>query len=79
MTDKVKDGGPMINHPSYYNAGGIEAIDVIEAWDLGFHLGNVIKYVSRAGRKDHALIDLKKAHWYLERAIDFIMENYDEL
>ena len=63
-----------IDHPDYY--GGktniYEVIKVIEAWDLNFHLGNVIKYVSRAGKKDPAktLEDLKKAQWYLERYIE---------
>lgn len=54
---------------AYYTSGGIETIDVIEAWGLGFHLGNVVKYISRAGKKDPAkrIEDLKKAKWYLER------------
>ena len=60
-----------VNHPAYYNTGGIEAIDVIEAWDLGFCLGNTVKYVSRAGRKsDKVLEDLEKAAWYLNREIN---------
>ena len=48
-----------------------EAIKVIEAWGLNFSLGNVIKYVSRAGKKnkDTYLEDLKKAKWYIEREI----------
>ena len=59
-----------INHPAHY--GGetpYEAIKVIEAWGLGFCLGNTVKYISRAGRKGDALEDLKKALWYLEREI----------
>lgn len=60
-----------IDHPAHYSAGGIEAIDVIEAFGLGFHLGNVVKYVLRAGRKSaDALEDLRKAQWYLEREIE---------
>jgi len=59
-----------VNHPPYYSTGGIEAIDVIEAWDLGFHLGNCVKYISRAGRKGDRLEDLKKAAWYLDRLIE---------
>ncbi len=49
-----------------------EAIKVIEAWGLGFHLGNVVKYISRAGKKDPAreTEDLKKALWYLNRHIE---------
>ena len=60
-----------VNHPDYYKCGGIEAIDVIEAWGLGFSLGNVIKYIARCGRKsDNVLGDLKKAAWYLNREIE---------
>lgn len=58
-----------VNHPAHYRAGGIESIDVIEGFDLGFHLGNVVKYVLRAGRKIDALEDLRKARWYLDRYI----------
>lgn len=60
-----------VNHPTYYTRGGIETIDAIEAWDLGFHLGNAVKYISRAGHKDPAAVleDLKKARWYLDREI----------
>lgn len=60
-----------IDHPAHYTRGGIETIDAIEAWELGFHLGNVVKYVARAGHKDPSrrLEDLRKARWYLDRAI----------
>lgn len=58
-----------VNHPAHYQSGGIEAIDVIEAFELGFNLGNAAKYILRAGRKGDALEDLKKAHWYLHREI----------
>ena len=47
----------------------VEPIDLIEAFELGFNRGNVIKYVARAGRKDDELEDLKKASWYLQREI----------
>ena len=60
----------MVNHPPHYKAGGIETIDFIEAKELGYHLGNVIKYVSRADHKGNKLEDLKKAQWYLARAIE---------
>lgn len=61
-----------IDHPEYYAKNGIEAIDFIEAHSLNFNLGNVIKYVTRAGRKEgeDTLTDLRKAHWYLEREIE---------
>jgi hypothetical protein len=58
-----------INNPSHYIVGGIETIDFIEAKNLGYHLGNVVKYISRADHKDDKLENLKKAQWYLNRAI----------
>lgn len=60
----------MVNKPPHYTLGGIETIDYIEAKSLNYHLGNVVKYVSRAGSKGDALEDLKKAKWYLEREIN---------
>jgi len=59
----------MVNHPPHYTVGGIETIDFIEAKGLSYHLGQVIKYVSRAGKKGDALQDLQKARWYLNREI----------
>jgi hypothetical protein len=58
-----------VNHPSHYTQGAIETIDVIEDWNLGYHLGQVIKYISRCDHKGKRLEDLKKAQWYLEREI----------
>lgn len=60
-----------VNHPSHYNTGNIEVIDYIEDQDLNFNLGNVVKYVSRAGKKDASktIVDLKKAKFYIEREI----------
>jgi len=60
----------MVNHPPHYKAGGIETIDFIEAKELGYHLGNVVKYITRADHKGNKLEDLKKAQWYLSRAIE---------
>ena len=61
-----------INHPDYYNANGYEAIEYIEAFNLNFNLGNVIKYVTRAGKKDaDAVSDLQKAKWYLDRELNW--------
>jgi hypothetical protein len=59
----------MVNHPSHYKAGGIETIDFIEAKKLGYHLGNVVKYISRADLQGEKLENLKKAQWYLNRAL----------
>ena len=63
-----------INHPTHYTYSDIEPINVIEAWGLGFHLGNSVKYIARAGKKDPAktIEDLKKASWYLTRYIESI-------
>jgi transposase len=58
-----------VNHPSHYKVGGIETIDFIEAKELDYHLGNVVKYISRADHKDEKLENLKKAQWYLNRAV----------
>jgi hypothetical protein len=60
-----------VNHPAHYGGADntYEAIKVIEAWGLGFCLGNTVKYISRAGKKDDIVQDLKKARWYLDREI----------
>jgi hypothetical protein len=60
-----------VNHPPHYTRGKHEPIDVIEDWQLGFHLGNAVKYISRAGYKDpdKTIEDLKKARWYIDRHI----------
>ncbi len=58
-----------VNHPNHYNIGGIEVIDFIESWNLGFSLGNAIKYIARAPYKNDELEDLKKARWYIDREI----------
>ena len=65
-----KEKKEAVNHPSYYRTGGIEAIDVIEAWNLDFCLGNTVKYIARCGKKsDKVVEDLRKAAWYLSREI----------
>jgi hypothetical protein len=66
-----------VNHPDHYGGENnpFEAIKVIEAWDLNFHLGNVVKYISRAGKKSkNSIEDLKKAEWYLSRYVQFIQK-----
>jgi hypothetical protein len=61
-----------VSHPEHYGGkdNTYEAIKVIEAWSLNFCLGNVVKYLSRAGKKGSKLEDLKKAQWYLNREIE---------
>jgi hypothetical protein len=67
-TDPVSSD--VVNSPSHYRStGSIEAIDVIEQFQLGYHLGNVAKYLLRAGKKGEKLEDLQKARWYLNREI----------
>lgn len=59
-----------VNHPSHYNTGQIEVIDAIEDWNLGFSLGNAVKYIARADHKQYPIQDLEKAAWYLNREIE---------
>jgi hypothetical protein len=61
-----------VDHPAHYGGGDnpYETIKVIENWDLGFHLGNAVKYISRAGKKGDRQEDLKKALWYLQRELE---------
>ena len=63
-----------INHPSHYTAGSIEVIDFIEDQKLSYHLGNAMKYICRAGRKDPTKTteDLRKAVWYINRYIKLL-------
>ncbi len=70
----------LVNHPSHYGGedNPYEAIKVIEAWGLGFNLGNVVKYISRAGKKDAELQELKKAAWYLNREIYNLEKRNDQ-
>lgn len=66
-----------VNHPAHYNTGKIEVIEFIEDKNLGFHLGNVVKYVARAGKKnpEKEIEDLEKAMWYLNRKIQVLKGN----
>lgn len=60
-----------VNHPAHYKTpSGLEAIDVIEAFGLGFHRGNAVKYLLRAGKKGDAAQDMRKARWYVARDLD---------
>ena len=58
-----------VNHPAHYKVGGVETIDFIEAKQLGYNLGNVVKYITRAEHKGNVYEDLCKARWYLNREI----------
>lgn len=59
-----------VNHPPHYQGAGIEVIDVIESFNLGFCLGNAVKYILRAGKKEDFVEDLEKARWYIDRMIE---------
>jgi hypothetical protein len=78
----MENNKEMVNHPNHYGGAEnvYEAIKVIENWDLDFHLGNTVKYISRAGKKDNdkELQDLNKAQWYLERRIQNLENNISE-
>ena len=67
-----------VAHPAYYTDGfKIETIAYIEDHRLPFHLGNAVKYISRAGRKDpdKTIEDLQKAMWYIERYIEYLQRD----
>lgn len=68
-TNPVDPKKELVNSPDHYKSNGMEAIDVIEGFGLGFNLGNATKYILRCGKKDDAIQELKKAIWYLEREI----------
>ncbi len=72
LPTKEQDNMPekFVEHPPHYNQGTYETIDIIEDWDLGFHCGNAIKYISRHKHKGQPIRDIKKAIWYLNRYLD---------
>ena len=72
LLEKVKEYSRMnnVNHPTHYQGKGMEALDVIEAFDLNFNLGNAIKYIIRCEHKESKSEDLKKAIFYLNRELN---------
>jgi len=78
----MSENKEMVKNPDHYGGADniYEAIKVIEAWDLDFHLGNTVKYISRAGKKypDKELEDLLKAEWYLNRRIENLRKERNE-
>jgi hypothetical protein len=72
---KKRESGSMVDHPVHYNAGKYEVIDVLEDWDMGFHCGNAIKYISRHKHKMHPAQDIEKAIWYLQRYLGNMNED----
>lgn len=77
---KEKVVNKMVDHPQHYGGkeNKYEAIKVIEAWNLGFCLGNTVKYISRAGKKDDIIQELEKALWYLKREIKTLKKDGQE-
>ena len=69
MWDEMGEMNENVSHPTHYNQG-IEAIEVIESWDLNFSLGNAIKYILRSPYKGKQIEDLEKARWYIDREIN---------
>ena len=67
--DLSEESREAVEHPAHYHADSIEVIDCVEAWGLGFNLGNVLKYIARCQYKNKELEDLKKALFYLKREI----------
>ena len=59
-----------VNHPAHYKVGGVETIDFIEAKQLNYNLGDVVKYITRADHKGNRKQDLEKALWYLKREVE---------
>ena len=76
VSEELKKIDP-VNHPPHYTFGNIEPIDVIEDWDLGFHLGNALTYIARARHKGSEKQDLDKALWYINRYI--ALQGYGQL
>lgn len=76
---KINNMSEQVDHPQHYGGENnpYEAIKVIDAWGLGFSLGNTVKYISRAGKKnkEKELEDLKKALWYLQHHIETLSNN----
>lgn len=77
-TKVMSENKEMVNHPQHYGGENnvYEAIKVIDAWGLDndFYLGNAVKYLSRAGKKDNTVQDLKKAIWYIEKKIEKLQQ-----
>lgn len=70
-------GHHAVTSPSHYTDFKVTPVEVIEDWQLDFHLGNAVKYIGRH-KKRHGLEDLKKAHWYLSRKIELMEAQVDK-
>jgi hypothetical protein len=72
---EVNDKPEAVNHPKHYNMGKFEVIKVIRDWNLGFNLGNTVKYIARAKHKNNELEDLEKALFYLKDEIENLKDS----
>lgn len=79
VQNEQEKGKSNVNHPSHYNQGKYEVIDVIEDWKLNFNLGNAVKYIARCPFKRNKLEDLEKARWYIEREIKNIEKDIKDI
>lgn len=83
---EIVSNDDMVNHPSHYADGKIEVIEFIEDKKLGYHRGNAVKYISRAGKKKDSgmadalkeIQDLEKAVWYINREISLLKSNLNK-
>lgn len=74
LDPEVQKNSDPVNHPSHYTRGNIEVIDFIEDQGFDYHIGNAVKYLSRAGLKNDEIEDLNKAIWYIQRKINKIQK-----
>jgi len=83
FSEDIMETNNNVEHPKHYQLNKavtvIEVLDVIDAWELNFSLGNVIKYVLRAGKKLNNVEDLEKAVYYLRRHIDNIKDGSENV
>ena len=77
--DSVTKEFDSVSRPSHYVKGRVyEPGKVIEDWGLNYHLGNALKYISRAGRKTDSAEDIRKAIWYLNRRLEYEQEKRED-
>jgi hypothetical protein len=67
-----------VNKPEHYQYSPIQPIDVIDAWELDFYLGSVIKYISRFKKKGKPLEDLEKALWFLNKELEILRKKHEK-
>lgn len=79
QTANLSKHADIISRPSHYTDGRkYEPKDVIRDWNLNFNLGSAVKYISRAGRKDDIIQDLKKAKQFIDFEIEALTEEREQ-